>query len=442
MYSRLCSRLRFRLCSMKVLVIGGGGREHAIVRACAEHGHEIICTPANPGIAQHARVVSCAQDPKSLADLAQQETVDIVIVGPEAYLNAGLSDECQRRGIAVFGPSQKATQLEADKAWSKAFMQRHNIPTAQHQSFDTLDAAQTHISSLVAASPKLETPIVIKDAALKAGKGVTIAHTVEEAQHALEDIFAADGAEDGAKGSVVIEEFMTGQEVSILALTDGENYALTLPSQDYKTIHEGDTGPMTGGMGVICPFPLTEGQLQVIHQDIIQRTLAGMKAEGNPFVGVLYAGLMLTPTGPKVVEFNARFGDPEAQAVLTLLTSDLAQHALDAAKGELDPKSVQFSGQSSAVVVLAAPGYPSTPQKDIPLRLPHCQTGELIYHAGTREQDGQLLSSGGRVLAVTVVSDSLPEALKRAYTLVAQVKFDGVQMRRDIGYRLGLDQQE
>lgn len=410
---------------MRVLVIGGGGREHAIVHACAQHGHEVLCTPGNPGIAQQAKIIVSEQDPTTLAELAQKEQVDLVIIGPEAYLTAGLADECERLGIPAFGASKQASQLEGDKAWSKAFMLRHNIPTAQHLAFSVLDEAIAYVQSLTP-------PIVVKDAALRAGKGVTIAHSHAEATAALEAIFNAPNA------SVVIEDFMTGQEVSILAISDGINYALTPPSQDYKTIYEDDTGPMTGGMGVICPFPLSEEQVQTIRTDIIERALAGMRAEGRPFRGVLYAGLMLTPTGPKVVEFNARFGDPETEAILPLLKSDLAQHALDAAKGQLDPQTVQFKAQASAVIILAAPGYPGTPEKGISLSLPSTQANEIIFHAGTSEQEGHLISSGGRVLAVTVVDDELPQALKRAYALADQVGFEGAQIRRDIGKRIGL----
>lgn len=410
---------------MRVLVIGGGGREHAIVDACARHGHEVMCTPGNPGIAAHARVIESAQDAESLACLAVSEGADVVIVGPEAYLAAGVVDACQQRGIPAFGPTQAASKLEGDKSWSKAFMVRHGIPTAQHQSFDSLEAALGHTKTLTP-------PIVIKDAALKAGKGVTIAHSQAEAEAALRDIFSE------ADASAVIEDFMTGQEVSILALTDGQNYALTPPSQDHKTIYEGDIGPMTGGMGVVCPFPVSSEQLDFIRREIIERTLAGLKAEGLPYTGVVYAGLMLTPSGPKVVEFNARFGDPEAEAVLPLLESDLAQHALDAARGQLDPSSVRFGAGASAVVILAAPGYPATPQKGIPLGLPEVRAGEQLYHAGTALQGGQLVSNGGRVLAVTAQADTLPEALGRAYALADRVDFPGAQLRRDIGFRLGI----
>ncbi|MDB5044416.1 MAG: phosphoribosylamine--glycine ligase [Deinococcus sp.] len=409
---------------MRVLVIGGGGREHAIVDACARHGHEVLCTPGNPGIAAQARIIAGPQDADSLAELAVQEGVDVVIVGPEAYLAAGVVDACRARAVPAFGSTRAASRLEGDKAWSKAFMNRYGIPTAQHRAFSGLQDALTY-----AATCSL--PTVIKDAGLRAGKGVTIAHSYAEAEAALQDIFTQPGAQ------AVIEDFMTGQEVSMLALTDGQRYALTPPSQDHKTIFEGDVGPMTGGMGVICPFPLPDEALAVIRSDIIERTLAGMRSEGLPYTGVLYAGLMLTPAGPKVVEFNARFGDPEAEAVLPLLTSDLAQHALDAARGELNPAAVQFGAAASAVVILAAPGYPGEPQKGIPLTLPPTGVGETIYHAGTALQDGQLISSGGRVLAVTATAETLSAALGRAYALADRIGFEGAQCRRDIGSRIG-----
>ncbi|MFC4425443.1 phosphoribosylamine--glycine ligase [Deinococcus navajonensis] len=410
---------------MRVLVIGGGGREHAIVDACARHRHEVLCTPGNPGIAELARVLPGPQDPDSLARLARDEGADVVIVGPEVYLAAGVVDACASEGISAFGPTRAASRLEGDKAWSKAFMQRHRIPTAAHRAFDDLDAALSHLATLTA-------PMVIKDAGLKAGKGVTIAHSETEAREALREIFAQSGAQ------AVIEDFMTGQEVSVLALTDGERYALTPPSQDHKTIHEGDTGPMTGGMGVICPFPVPADLMSQICEQIIEPTLRGLREEGLRFTGVLYAGLMLTPQGPKVVEFNARFGDPEAEAVLPLLESDLAQHALDAARGALDPATVRFGEGASAVVILAAPGYPAEPQRDIPLRIPPVPQGSAVYHAGTRLEGGQLLSAGGRVLAVTATAPALTDALKAAYALARQIDFPGAQRRLDIGHRLGL----
>ena len=306
-------------------------------------------------------------------------------------------------------------------------MVRHGIPTAQHCSFDRLDAALDHAATLTP-------PIVVKDAGLRAGKGVTIAQSVEQAGAALREIFTQAGAQP-QETQAVIEDFMTGQEVSILAITDGERYALTPPSQDHKTIFEGDTGPMTGGMGVICPFPVSEEQLETIRRDIVEKTLAGMRAEGLPFRGVLYAGLMLTPTGPKVVEFNARFGDPEAEAVLPLLDSDLAQHALDAARGQLDPASVRFRDSASAVVILAAPGYPAEPRKGIPLDIPADSEEAKVFHAGTAEKDGELVSSGGRVLAATGRGATLAEAHAQAYALADAIDWPEGFYRRDIGWR-------
>lgn len=413
---------------MRVLVVGGGGREHAIVDACQRAGHEVLCTPGNPGIAAQARVIGGPQTPEDVADLAVRERVDVVIVGPEAYLSAGLVDACQLRGVPAFGPTRAAARLESDKAWSKAFMLRHGIPTAAHRSFENLEDALAY----AAAHPL---PLVVKDAGLRAGKGVTIVHTRAEAETALRGIFSQPGAQ------AVLEAFMTGQEVSVLALTDGERYALTPPSQDHKTIFEGDRGPMTGGMGVVCPFPLPDADLERIRSTIIEPALAGLRAEGQPFTGVLYAGLMLTPDGPRVVEFNARFGDPEAEAVLPLLISDLAQHALDAARGQLDPATVRFREAASAVVILAAPGYPGQPQEGIALRLPPTRPSEMIYemiyHAGTAEAAGQLVSRGGRVLAVTVTAPTLNAALGRAYALADRVDFPGAQLRRDLGARVG-----
>lgn len=416
---------------LTILVVGGGGREHAIVEALSRAAsvQDIICTPGNPGIAALARCVPGPQTPAAVTALAQSEAAHLVIIGPEAPLAAGVVDALQAAHIPAFGPTQAASRLEGDKAWSKAFMSRHGIPTARYQSFTALDAAQTYAQSQ-------PLPIVVKDTGLRAGKGVTICHSHAEAQQALSDIFAQPDA------GAVIEEFMVGQECTVLAFCDGTRAVPMPAAQDHKTIYEGDTGPMTGGMGVICPFPISGADMGRVQAEILDKVMAGMKAEGLPYVGVLYAGLMLTQEGPKVVEFNARFGDPEAEAVLPLLRSDLAQIALSCTQGKLDASQVEFDAAASAVIILAAPGYPGEPQKNIPLTLPPVPEDAFIFHAGTvldgEGLDGEgLRSNGGRVLAVQASASTLNTALGRAYALADSVGFAGAQLRRDIGARIG-----
>ena len=410
---------------MKVLLIGSGGREHALAEALSRSQDlsELLATPGNPGIGELARVVACEQTPEALADLAAREGVDLTVVGPEALLVAGVADEFAARGLRLFGPSQAAARIEGDKAWAKAFMRRHAIPTARSGSFDELGAA-------LAALPGFGTPVVIKDAALRAGKGVIICHNRRQAENALRDLLARPDA------CAVVEAFMTGQEVTLMAFCDGQRAVAMPPAQDHKPLMDNDLGPMTGGMGVICPFPLTPEQHAQIEERILWPTLAGLLAEGAPFVGVLYAGVMLTDAGPKVVEFNCRFGDPEAQAVLPLLESDLLEIIKACLDGRLSPGLVRFSRGASAVVVLAAAGYPERPDKGVPVMLPAGEQEGRIYHAGTAVQRGYLVSDGGRVLSVQASAPDLAGALRRAYALVDRIGFPGALLRRDIGFRL------
>ena len=421
---------------MHILVVGGGGREHALCHAFAHSPSQptVLCAPGNPGTALVAENVAvAADDVPGLVALARSRAVDLVVVGPEGPLVAGLADELEAAGIAVVGPSAAAAQLEGSKAFAKAFMARHRIPTAAYAVFSERGDARRY-----AQTARL--PLVLKADGLAAGKGVLICETRSEATAGI-DAMLDDGAFGAAGATVVIEEFMLGEEASVFALCDGADYVLLAPAQDHKRAFDGDAGPNTGGMGAYAPAPVATAEvLRRTEEEVIRPVLAGMAAEGTPYRGVLYVGLMIGPDGRlRVVEFNCRLGDPEAQVVLPLIASDVAELFGAAAHGRLAGHAVEHREGAAAAVVVVAGGYPGAYPTGIPisgLAAATAQQDALVFHAGTaRDASGALVTSGGRVLAVTGLGATLREALARAYQGVAPVTFSGARHRTDIGRR-------
>lgn len=418
---------------MKVLVVGSGGREHTLAREIAQSPQctQLICAPGNPGMAGIAQLVPVgAEDIEGLVQLAQSESVDLVVVGPEVPLVMGLADELRALGIAVFGPSKLAARLEGSKAFSKDIMAKYQVPTAKYQNFTDKAEALAYLEAQGA-------PIVVKASGLAAGKGAIVCMTMAEATAAVEDMLgdAAIFGESGAE--VVIEEFMTGEEASIFALCDGENYVTLSPAQDHKRAYDNDEGPNTGGMGAYAPAPLvTDELLNQIKSTIIEPTLQGMIEEGCPYHGVLYVGIMATPEGPKVVEYNCRFGDPECQIVLPLYKGDVLELLNACAKGEINQISVQENEGSAAIVVLASQGYPgSYPKGRVIEGLDDVPKGTHVIHAGTQLKDDQLVTSGGRVLGVVGQAPNLQEVLDLCYEGVEAIRFEGMEFRKDIGQK-------
>lgn len=413
---------------MNVLVVGGGGREHALVNALARSPQvtRLYCAPGNAGIAETATCLDTDLSNASLLELARTYSIDLTVIGPEIPLVAGVVDVFMAAGLRVFGPNRVAAQLEGSKSFSKAFMKRYGIPTAEHESFTDVIEALAYLETMTL-------PVVVKDSNLAAGKGVTVAATKKEARAVVENIL---NAPEG--GELVLEDFLDGQEVSFLLFTDGDTYRPMLLAQDYKQAFDGDTGPMTGGMGTVAPAAvLSEAQLEHVTQNIVEKTLAGLQAENIVYKGVLYIGLMVVGDDIKVLEYNARFGDPETQVVLPLLETDLIDVLLAVVEERLAELELTWSDKSAACVVLAAPGYPGNYKKSIPIILPtHLPDGVTIFHAGTALRDGTLVSTGGRVLGVTAVAATLSEAVAAAYETVKKIEFEGAHYRRDIGFRL------
>lgn len=416
---------------MKVLVVGGGGREHAICWKLSQSPKvtELYCAPGNGGIAQVATCVPIkATDIDAMVAWAAESAVDLVVVAPDDPLALGMVDALEAAGIPAFGPRKNAAIIEASKAFSKELMKKYHIPTAKYETFTDMDAALAYIDAQGA-------PIVVKADGLALGKGVIVAATVEEGKAAVRDMM--EGGKFGASGAtVVIEECMTGPEVTVLAFCDGERVIPMPSSQDHKRAFNGNQGPNTGGMGAISPSPnYTPAVAQRCMEEIFLPTAAALKAEGRPFHGVLYFGLMLTPDGPKVVEYNARFGDPECQAVLSLLESDLLDIFLACRNGTLDKLEIRWSDKAACCLVLASGGYPGSYQTGYPITgLGEAGKTATVFHAGTKKDtEGRICTAGGRVLGVTATGKDLNAAIDAAYAAASHVHFENVHFRTDIG---------
>ena len=422
---------------MKVLVIGGGGREHALAWKLkqSEGVEQVFVAPGNAGTARDAQLHNLPiTDKVALRQWAQQQGIALTVVGPEAPLAAGVVDEFRAHGLAIFGPTQAAAQLESSKAFSKAFMQRHGIPTAAFDTF--IDAVAAH-----AYVDRMGAPIVVKADGLAAGKGVVVAMTLAEAHEAIDFMLLDNtlGVSHNAGGArVVIEEFLDGEEASFIVLCDGEHALPLATSQDHKRLLDGDQGPNTGGMGAYSPAPVVT---PAVHErainEVIWPTLRGMAADGIPYTGFLYAGLMITRDGAvKTLEFNCRMGDPETQPIMMRLQSNLARVLLAATQGQLNQLQLDWDDRVALGVVLAAAGYPMNPRTgDAITGLPADAADAVVFHAGTSNQGDAVVTSGGRVLCATALGATVREAQARAYALADAVQFDGVQLRRDIGYR-------
>jgi phosphoribosylamine--glycine ligase len=416
---------------MNILLLGGGGREHALAWKLAQSPRcsALYAAPGNPGIAQHARLVDLdIADHKAVIAFCDAHDIGLVVVGPEVPLVDGIADTLRADGIPVFGPSKAAAQLEGSKGYTKDLCIEAGIPTARY--VRTASAVNA-----LAALADFGLPVVIKADGLAAGKGVIIAETRAEAEGAIADMFDGSFGESGTE--VVIEAFMTGEEASFFALTDGKTVVPFGSAQDHKRVGDADTGPNTGGMGAYSPATVLTPELRTrVMDEIIRPTVTAMAARGTPFSGVLFAGLMLTPQGPKLIEYNCRFGDPECQVLMMRFDGDLADLLLATAEGRLaDVEPPVMARRAALTVVLAANGYPGTPERGAPISLPLTAHDNVIFHAGTALSNGALVSSGGRVLSATATGDSVTQAQTAAYNLVDKIGFPGGFCRRDIGWR-------
>ena len=419
---------------MRVLLVGGGGREHALAWKLAQSPRlgRLVAAPGNPGVARHAECVAVRDNEiDDLVALATRESADLVVVGPELPLSLGLADRLRAAGLAVFGPSQAAARLESSKVFSKDLMARYGIPTARFKIFQDAAAARRFCREWGA-------PLVVKADGLAAGKGAIVCRTLDEADGALR-LCLEEGAFGSAGRTVVVEEFMEGEEASFFVVTDGTSALPFQAAQDHKTIFDGDRGPNTGGMGAYSPAPVMDATTdRRVMDEIVTPTIAAMAKEGAPYAGVLYVGLMITKDGPRVVEFNCRFGDPECQAILPRLDEDILPVFDAVARGRGLPASLRWRPESSVCVVLASRGYPAAPKVGDPISGLD-DTGALpgvnVFHAATARRDGSLVTAGGRVLGVQALGPDIRSAVARAYEAVDRIRFDGMQIRRDIGQR-------
>jgi len=424
---------------MKVLIVGSGGREHAIAWKVAQSSKlsKLFIAPGNPGTASLGKNVPLKVDEQAavVIQFCIENGIDLVVIGPEAPLAAGLGDDLRAAGFKVFGPSKAAAEIEASKAFSKAFMMRHNIPTARYEAFTEFDAALQHLRAV-------GYPVVIKASGLAAGKGVIVPENAVEAESALRQVML--DREFGAAGDeVVIEERISGPEVSLIAFCDGNVARAMVPAQDHKRVFDDDRGPNTGGMGAYAPVPICPPEMVAeLTHTILQPAVDGLRAEGRPFIGALYAGLMLTADGPRVIEFNCRFGDPETQVILPLLDSDILEIFDACTEGRLADVDIRWKDGAAACVVLASGGYPGKYSTGYKISgLDHPVSDAYVFHAGTKFLDGNIVTSGGRVLCVSGWGGEIQEALQAAYTAIKPVSFDGMHYRHDIGKR-ALGEQE
>jgi phosphoribosylamine--glycine ligase len=417
--------------ALKVLVVGGGGREHAIVWKISQSPNvkEIFCAPGNAGIKKIARCIDIpAEDIKTLADFAEKERMDLTVVGPEVPLVLGIVDEFEGRGLRIFGPSKAASQIEGSKVFAKKLMQKYNIPTADFRIFNNSADAINYIDEIGA-------PLVIKAEGLAAGKGVVVAREKGEAVSAVKSIME-EKVFGNAGSRVVIEEFLEGPEVTVLSFCDGKTCVPMVSSRDHKRAFDHDEGPNTGGMGAVSPASTYSMELaEIVEKQIIQKTVDAMAKEGIPFKGVLYTGLMLTNKGPRVLEYNCRFGDPETQVVLPRLETDLIDIMEACTDGTLDKMSIQWKEDRAVCVVLASKGYPGAYEKGKAIKgISEAERqGAIVFHAGTAEKNGMLVTSGGRVLGVAALGKDEEEARMKAYSAVSKIEFEGMHYRKDIG---------